>query len=139
MASNCYHSFIYDGLSGAINCTSDTFKAMLCTSAYTPNKDHAKRSDITNEVAAGNGYATGGVAVACTLSRDTANDKVIATFANPQWNTATITARYCIIYKSRGGNATADELVQCIDLGGDISSTAGTFLVNITQQLQFPV
>ncbi|MFX8868073.1 hypothetical protein ABTM84_19010, partial [Acinetobacter baumannii] len=91
----CYHSFIYDGLSGAINCTTDTFKAMLCTSAYAPDKDHAKRSDITNEVAAGGGYTAGGVGVACTLTRNTTLDQTIVSFANPVWSSATITARYC--------------------------------------------
>ena len=36
-----------------IDLDTDTFKLMLVTSAYTPTKTHAKRSDITNEVTAG--------------------------------------------------------------------------------------
>jgi hypothetical protein len=44
-----------------IDFDTDTFKAMLVTSSYTPNKDtHDKRDDVTNEVA-GTGYTAGGV------------------------------------------------------------------------------
>jgi hypothetical protein len=48
-----------------IDLDSDTIKATLHTSAYTPNQDtHAYVSDITSEVANGNGYGTGGITLA---------------------------------------------------------------------------
>jgi len=127
MASLIYNSAIDDMARGAIDFDTDTFKVMLVTSTYTPNKDtHDKRDDVTNEVS-GTGYTAGGATSACTVTKDTANDKVTLGFAAVSWSTATITARGAVYYKSRGGAASADELVAYVDFGGDVSSTGATF------------
>lgn len=131
MASLIYTSALDDLAKGAIDFDTDTFKTLLVTSSYTPNKDtHTKASNITNEVANGNGYTTGGATSACTVTKDTANDKVTLSFAAVSWATSTITARGAVIYKSRGGASSADELVAYIDFGGDVSSTGGTFSIS---------
>lgn len=128
MASLIYNSCLDDAARGAIDFDTDTFKTLLVTSSYTPNKDtHVKRSDVTNEVANGNGYTTGGVTTACTVAKDTANDRVTLTFAAASWPTSTITARGAVIYKARGGASSADELVAYVDFGGNIVSSGGTF------------
>lgn len=127
MASLIYNSCIDDMARGAIDFDTDTFKVMLVTSSYTPNKDtHDKRDDVTNEVS-GTGYTAGGVASVCTVTKDTANDKVTLSFAAVSWATATITARGAVYYKSRGGASSADELVAYVDFAGDVSSTGATF------------
>jgi hypothetical protein len=128
MASLIYNSFIRDALVGNIDMDTDTFKVMLTTSAYTENKDtHTKRSDVTNEVT-GTGYTAGGASTTVTVAAvDTANDDVEITIGAASWATSTITARKAVIYKSRGGAASADELVCVIDFGSDVVSTAGTF------------
>lgn len=128
MASFIYNSFIRDVLTGAIDMDTDTFKVMLTTSAYTENKDaHTKRSDVTNEVT-GTGYTAGGAATTVTVAAvDTANDDVEITIGAGSWATSTITARKAVIYKSRGGASSADELVAVIDFASDVISTAGTF------------
>jgi hypothetical protein len=129
MASLIYNSAIDDMARGAIDFDTDTFKAMLVTSTYTPNKDtDLKRSAVTNEVT-GTGYTAGGVASVCTVTKDTANDKVTLSFAAVSWATSTITARALVIYKSRGGASSADELVCYVDFGSNVSSTGGTFSV----------
>jgi hypothetical protein len=129
MASLIYNSAIDDIVRGAIDADTDTFKAFLVTSSYTPNKDtDLKRSAVTNEVT-GTGYTAGGVTTACTVTKDTANDRVTLQFAAVSWATSTITARALVIYKSRGGASSADELVAYNDFGSDVSSTAGTFSV----------
>ena len=129
MASLIYNSAIDDMARGAIDFDTDTFKAMLVTSTYTPNKDtHDKRDDVTNEVV-GTGYTAGGVASVCTVTKDTANDKVTLQFAEVSWASSTITARALVIYKSLGGASSADALVAYNDFGSDVSSTAGTFSV----------
>lgn len=138
MASLIYNSAIRDEATGAIDYDTDTFYAMLVTSAYTPDKDvHNRRDDVTNEVV-GAGYTAGGQAVTVTVAAvDTANDRVVITFASHNWPTATITARGEVIYKRRGGASSADELVYYNDFGSDITSTAGTFTVaasTITKQ-----
>jgi hypothetical protein len=130
MASLIYNSAIDDMARNNIDFDTNTFKAMLVTSAYTPNKDtHDKRDDVTNEVS-GTGYTAGGVASVCTVTKDTANDKVTLSFAAVSWATSTITARALVIYKSLGGASSADALVCYVDFGSDVSSTSGTFSVS---------
>ena len=130
MANAIYNSFKFDNATGAIDLNTDTFKIMLVTSAYTPNIDtHAKRSDITNEVS-GTGYSAGGATLASvTVTNDTANDRLVWDAADATWAASTITARGGVIYKSRGGASSADELVCYLDFGADITSTAGMFTV----------
>ena len=130
MASLIYNSAIDDMARNNIDFDTNTFKAMLVTSSYTPNKDtHDKRDDVTNEVS-GTGYTAGGVTTACTVTKDTANDKVTLQFAAVSWASSTITARALVIYKSLGGASSADALVCYVDFGSDVSSTGGTFSVS---------
>lgn len=127
MASLIYNSCPHDLARGNIDFDTDSFKVLLVTSTYNANKDtHTKRSDVTNEVT-GTGYTAGGVASACTVTKDTANDKVTLAFAAVSWATSTITARGAVIYKARGGASSADELVAYVDFNSDIATTGGTF------------
>ena len=137
MASLIYNSAIDDLAKGNIDFDTDTFKMMLVTSSYTPNKDtHTKRSDVTNEVT-GTGYTSGGDTTAVTVTKDTANDRIDIDFGNVAWASATITAAGAVIYKSRGGASSADELVCYLDFSGNITSTNGTFTVDVTSPLRF--
>jgi hypothetical protein len=136
MASLIYNSCLDDTVRGSIDFDTDTFKMILVTSSYTAAKTHAKRSDVTNEVS-GTGYTTGGNAAAATVTKDNTNNREDITFAITSWTTATITARAGVIYKSRGGLASADELVAYVDFGTDVTSTAGTFSVTISSPLRF--
>lgn len=135
MASLIYNSFMDDCFRGNISPEDDSFKGMLVTGAYTPDVDaHAKRSNVTNEVV-GAGYTAGGVALTPTVTKDNANNRVTLGFNNPSWATASITARGMVIYKSRGGAASADELVAYVDFGSDVTSSGGTFSVTLTSPL----
>ncbi len=136
MPSLVYNSFMRDIATGQVDCDTDTFKMLLVTSTYTASKSHAKRSDITNEVAAGSGYTTGGNACALTVAAtDNVNNDVEISFSVTSWTSATITARAGVIYKSRGGLATADELVGYVDFLSNITSTNGTFAVTVSTPL----
>ena len=137
MASLIYDSFFYDLAVNNIKTTVDTFKLMLVTSTYAPNKGtHAKRSDVTNEVS-GTGYTAGGQTVALTTTNDTTNHRLDITIGSPAgWTSSTITARAGVVYKSRGGASSADELVCYLDFLADITSTAGTFSVSVTSPLR---
>lgn len=135
MASLIYLSMLEDEARGAIDFDTDTFKAMLVQSGYTPNKTtHTKRSDVTSE-ASGTGYTAGGTAVTCTVAKVTGSNNVTLTFSNPSWATATISAAGIVIYKSRGGASTADELVAFGDFGGTITSSGGTFAVTFSSPI----
>lgn len=127
MASIIYNSFLDDVARGNIDCDTDSFKVMLLSGAYAEDKDaHTKRSDLTNEIS-GTGYTAGGVAVTVTVTKDLVNDRVDISLGSASWAAATITARKAAYYKSRGGAATADELVALIDNGSDAGVTGGTF------------
>ena len=137
MASLIYDSCIDDVVRGAIDFDSDSFKVMLVTSAYTPaKKTDTRRNNVTNEVT-GTGYTAGGAATTATVAKDTANDRETITFSNPSWASSTITAAAAVIYKSRGGASSADELVAYVDFGGNVSSTNGTFTVSFSSPLTF--
>lgn len=136
MASFLYDSFIHDLASGQVDLDTDTFKLMLATSTYTPSKSaHNRRDDITNEVAAAGGYSTGGAAATVTLTAASGNSDIeLYNMADVSWATSTITARYGVLYKSRGGASSSDELVALLDFGSDKSSSGGTFTVHMTTQ-----
>jgi hypothetical protein len=127
MASLIYNSCLDDALRGIIDFDTDSFKVMLCTSAYVPDKDaHTKRSNVTDEVV-GTGYTAEGEIAIVTVTKDTINDRIDVSLGSASWAASTITARFAVYYKSRGGLASADELVAVIDFGGDVISTAGLF------------
>jgi hypothetical protein len=135
MASLIYNSALNDMATGAIDFDTDSFKIILVTSSYTPNKDtHTKRSDVTNEIS-GTGYTSGGVSTAVTVTNDTANDRIDINFADVSWASATLTAAAAVIYKTTG-TASTDNLVAYLDFAGNVISTNGTFTVDITSPLR---
>ena len=137
MPSLVYNSCIRDAVVGNIDFDTDTFKMLLVTSSYSASKSHAKRSDITNEVS-GTGYTSGGNACSVSVAAvDNTNNDVEISFTVTSWTSATITARAGVIYKSRGGASSADELVGYVDFGSDVSSTNGNFAVTVSSPLKF--
>lgn len=135
MASLIYNSFFDDLAKGNIDCDTDTFKVMLVGSGYlnatiadeTKKDSHLKRSSVTASEVSGTGYTAGGATITVTVTKDTANNRVDISLGAASWASSTITAHGAVIYKSRGGADTADELVAFIDFGGAVASTAGTF------------
>jgi hypothetical protein len=132
MASFLYNSLQDDLFAGSIIPGTHTFRMMLATSAYTPNKDHNRRDDVTAAEVVGTGYTTKGEVVTMTVATDNANDRTSITISEPSWATATITARYGIVYRDRAGASSADELIALLDFGADIASTGGTFATDQT-------
>ena len=119
---------------GSINFNADTFGLLLTPSTYVPNQDtHAFRSDVTNEVATSGTYTNPGGATLAggTFAYDAASNEYRIAWTSPSFTGATITARNAVIYKRRGGAATADELVAYCTEAADVTSTAGTFTVTL--------
>lgn len=129
---NWYGAGLLAAVTGTVDLNTDTFKIMLTTSTYTPNKDtHDFRDDVTNEVT-GTGYTSGGATLAgVSVTYDAASDQVQISWTDPTWTSSTITARTAVIYKSRGGASSADELLAYCTESGDIVSTGGTFTVDL--------
>jgi hypothetical protein len=128
MADTIYNSFKRDVQNGALDLDTDTIKVMLVTSTYTPDQDaHTKRSDITNEVS-GTGYTAGGAALANkSVTQDNTDNEGVFDADDVQWASASITARGAVLYKSRGGAASADELLFYLDFGADKTASGGNF------------
>ena len=130
MASFFLDSALDDIAKGNINLGSDTFYMLLVSVA--PNRStNAKRSDIASEVS-GPGYTAGGAACSLTLANDTSGHKETITTASTAWTSSTISAVGAVVYKHRGGAASADNLFAYLDFGGTVVDTAGTFTVNST-------
>jgi hypothetical protein len=117
-------------MNGSIDLDTDTIKVMLVTSAYTPNADtHDKRDDVTNEVS-GTGYSAGGATLANkSVTADNTDDEGVFDADDVTWSTSTITARGAVLYKSRGGASSADELICYFDFGSDQVSSSGNFTI----------
>lgn len=84
--------------------TGFTINMLLTTSAYTPDTDnvgHKALADITNELANGNGYTTGGVALAAPTVSDFSTTGYKFSTGNASWTAsgAGIPAwRYGVLY-----------------------------------------
>lgn len=117
------NSFKLEMLDG-VHLAADVYKIALYTSTATLSKATTAYS-ATNEVT-GPGYSAGGATLA---GRASALDTDTATldFTDPAWTSATITARGALIYNSSRSN----KAVAVLDFGADITSTNGTFTVQL--------
>lgn len=117
---NSYKQEILEG----VHTTTDVYKLALFTSAATLGAATTAYA-TTNEVT-GTAYTAGGVTLtgyASGLSSGTG----YVTFADPSWAASTITAAGCLIYNSSKSN----KAVAAFDFGGNVSSTNGTFTVDL--------
>jgi hypothetical protein len=101
----------------------DTIKIALFTSSASLGAATTAYS-TSNEVANGNGYATGGVEL---TSRAVATSGTTAYFdaADPSWTSATFTANGAMIYNSSNSN----KAIAILAFGGDFTVAGGTFQI----------
>lgn len=122
-------------ISTAINLATDTVKLMLLTSSHTPNAD----TDIfiddvsANEVSASGSYSAGGVTLTKSSSTDNTDDEGVFDATDVSITTATITARYGIVYKDTGTPSSSPIICE-IDFGSNQSSTLGTFTITFAAE-----
>lgn len=110
-----------------IDYLSDTVKGMLSTSSYTPAQSHTIKSDVTNEVANGNGYTTGGV----TLGSKTVGLSSLTysyDAADLAWTSCTFSTAVCSIYDDTVGTP-VKPLIQYIDFGGTQTLAGGNLTI----------
>lgn len=122
------------GLGTMVDLDGDTIKLSLHTSSYTPDQDaHDFFDDVTNEVSASGTYSAGGATLTVTLSQDNTDDEGVFDATDVSFTSATITARYAVIYKSTGVSTTSP-LICLIDFGSNQTSTAGTFTITFAAE-----
>ena len=128
VTAKIFGKFFLSALNKELDLDTDTIKAMLVTSSWTPDQDsHQYKSDVTNEVV-GTGYTATGQAltgVAVTYSAGTNTIKIDAN--DPSWPTSTLTARYLVYYVSTPATDATRPLISYVDFGADVTTTSGTF------------
>jgi hypothetical protein len=111
-------------LNGDFDLDTDTFKMALFQSTSNIGASSTTYAGLTNEVANGNGYTTGGKTLTMSLSGTTT---VTVDCDDQTWTASggTITARYAVIYES-GGKV----LCYCLldSTPADVSATSGNTL-----------
>ncbi len=118
---------------GTFDLDTQTFKMALTTSSqalaatFAGSSTDCRYADLTNEVANGNGYTTGGKTLTCTWVRSTGT--ITFDCDDQSWTSSTFTAKYAVIYAD---NTNDDLLCFCeLDTGGSLSPAAGTLTVTI--------
>lgn len=112
-------------LNGTFDLDTDSFKVAIVTSSSNIGASSTTWAGVTNEVANGNGYTTGGIAVTLTLSGTTS---VTASFAsNPVWTASggSIVGRTAVLYEV-GGNVLGYVLLDSTP--ADVTVTSGNTL-----------
>lgn len=137
MASGIYNDYkarmLGDGT--MVDNDGDTIKLALLSSAYTPDFDaHDFFDDVSaNEIAASGTYSAGGATLTVTLSQDNTDNEGVMDATDVSFTSASISARYAVIYKSTGTPSTSP-LICLIDFGSDKHSTAGTFTISFAAE-----
>ena len=116
-------SFKEDLLNKIQDLEADTIKIALYTSAATLGAATTAYS-ATNETS-GTGYTAGGVTLT-SATVATSGTTAYVDFDNPEWTTATFTARGALIYND---TTAGDNSVAVLDFGGDFTVSSGTFRV----------
>jgi len=115
-----YKKEVLDGT----HASGDVYKMALYTDLATLSAATTTYSS-TNEVS-GTGYTAGGATLS-GFSTGLSSTTAYLTFSDPSWSNATITARGCLIYNSSKSN----KAVAVFDFGGNVTSTSGTFTVDL--------
>jgi hypothetical protein len=121
--------FKKDLLLGDHHLDTDTIYIALYTSSA--SLDAATDGYTTsNEVANGNGYATGGVALSSKAVTENSTSGVFDA-ADPEWTSATFTARGALIYNKTLGDASSNSrgAIAILNFGGDFTVAGGTFKI----------
>ena len=110
----------------------NAFKLALYTSSATLGA--ATTAFTTTGQASGTNYTSGGNTLTNNgVTGGSSASTAFIDFADTSFTTATITAKFALIYQSSGGANTASANAVCwLDFGGDFTTTAGTFTI------QFP-
>lgn len=140
MAAGAWQTFgnaIEQIVRGVIDVDTDAFRMILVDANYTPAIDtHTAYSDVSADEVTGTGYSQYGNLLTMAVSRSGGTTTVDCD--DQSWANSTITAKYAVVVHNDDGTGTLDPtdlLVAYSDLddgGGSVSTTDGTFAVNIS-------
>lgn len=123
-----YNRFKAQVALGNINLQNDEIRVALLLNTYTPDPDHDSFIDISTHETSGVGYTAGGQVLANqTVTLDDATDRMRFDGDDVVWASATITARYAVLYDVTLGGT--NDLIALVDFGNDKSSDNGDFII----------
>lgn len=133
-----YNQFVQDLASGVHQLqtgTSHVIKAMLSNTAGDVAATLATRSQVT-EIAAGNGYTTGGISVGTITGSQSSGTFKLVGGTDPVWTSSgagMATFRYVILYNDTP-TSPADPLIGSYDYGSALTLAVGeTFTLDLDQ------
>ena len=115
--------FKKDVMLGLHDLDSDTIKIALYTSSATLSAA-TDTYTTSGEVASGGGYTTGGETLANASVIENGTSGCFDS-DDPEWTSATFTARGALIYNDTDG----DRAIAVLDFGGDFTVAGGTFKI----------
>ena len=115
--------FKRDVMLGLHDLDSDTIKIALYTSSATLSAA-TDTYTTSGEVASGGGYTTGGETLASASVIENGTSGCFDS-DDPEWTSATFTARGALIYNDTDG----DRAIAVLDFGGDFTVAGGTFKI----------
>lgn len=131
ITSKQYGQFLLNALKKKIDLLNDTIKVQLHTSTYSPDQDvHDFADDLTNEVANGNGYTTGGVTLGSkTLTYAGAGNVITFDAADSVWTGLNVTFRTAVIIDTSPGTAATNPLIAYENSDVDISPGGADYTI----------
>lgn len=133
VSGKCYFPFLQHMAQGEANwagSTASNIRVSLHSSTYSPSQTHSHASNLTNELSTTNGYtAEGQTLSSCAVTDSGGTSTTKFTASDSVWTSATITARYAVIYSRAGANSASWPLIGYVDFGQDMSCSNGTFTI----------
>ena len=107
--------------------TDDIYIALYTSSA---SLDAATDGYTTSNEVSGSGYSAGGVALSSKAVTENSTSGVFDA-ADPEWTSASFTARGALIYNKTLGDASSNSrgAIAVLDFGGDFTVSGGTFKI----------
>jgi hypothetical protein len=120
--------FKKDLLLGDHHLDTDTIHIALYTSSA--SLDAATDGYTTSNEVSGTGYSAGGVALSSKAVTENSTSGVFDA-ADPEWTTATFTARGALIYNKTLGDSSSNSrgAIAVLNFGGDFTVAGGTFKI----------
>lgn len=115
---------------GTFDLDNDSFKCALFTSSYTPAATDSSYTTISgDEVANGNGYTTGGVALS-SVTWTESSGTVTFDFSDPSWTASggSIVCRYAVIYDDTDAGKGLIAMSLLDNTPADVTTTDGNTL-----------
>lgn len=125
MASFIYNKAKLALVTGVIDLDSHTFYAALFASSHVPAATDQYYTSLTNEVANGSGYTTGGAAIG-SITVTESSGTVTLDGSDVTWTSSTITAMYAVVYDYTNANK---DLLCLIDFLENTACSGGYFTI----------